>query len=273
MKNLVVSFSGGRTSGFMAWHIQNSPKYSEYNKLFIFANTGKEREETLEFVERCDKAFGLGLVWVESVVTLQKGIGIEAITTNFAKASRQGEPFEAVLQKENMGKQKTGVPCFVAPYCSERLKKTPINKFAKEYFNKQEYTTSLGFRYEDYLNNRVTKAQMKPENFCGVIYPLLQDFEAMQNQKDVLQFWLNMPFDLQLKPHQSNCDLCYKKSNLDKVRILRENPEIAQWWTEQENKWGGQFHYNNATTQDLLEKSKGAYNADLFDFESECICT
>ncbi len=268
MKNLVISFSGGRTSGYMAWHIQNSAKYAEYNKLFIFANTGKEREETLIFVDKCDKEFGLNLVWVESVVTMQKGIGIEAITTNFEKASRQGESFSAIIEKDAKG-----VPNFNTPYCSERLKKTPINKYAKEYFGSNNYATALGFRYEDYLNKRVTKTEMKPENFEGKIYPLLQDFEVMKTHKDVLNFWKGMPFDLGITTYEGNCDLCYKKAGWKKIEILRKNPEIADWWIEQEKKYGGKFHYNNTSTEALLEKSNLETTLELFEDTSfNCIC-
>jgi hypothetical protein len=33
----------------------------------VFANTGQEREETLEFVKQCDDHFGFGTVWIEGV--------------------------------------------------------------------------------------------------------------------------------------------------------------------------------------------------------------
>ena len=126
-QNLVVSFSGGRTSAMMAYHIFNSAEYrSKYELLFIFANTGKEREETLQFVHDCDVKWGLGTVWVESCVTLKHGVGLEALTTNFARASRKGEPFEAVIEKLNHTRS-SGVPCITAPYCSENLKRIPID--------------------------------------------------------------------------------------------------------------------------------------------------
>jgi len=48
---LLVSFSGGRSSAYMAWKIKQ--EWSElYDLSFVFANTGKEREETLILVER-----------------------------------------------------------------------------------------------------------------------------------------------------------------------------------------------------------------------------
>ena len=46
-KNLLVTVSGGRSSARMARHIQNHTKYADYNKVFVFCNTGMERPETL----------------------------------------------------------------------------------------------------------------------------------------------------------------------------------------------------------------------------------
>ena len=53
-KLLVCTFSGGRTSAFMGLMLKENPKYKEFDKVFIFANTGKERPETLDFINKCD---------------------------------------------------------------------------------------------------------------------------------------------------------------------------------------------------------------------------
>ena len=64
---LLVSVSGGKTSGYMAEMIKRL--YSEkYEILYIFANTGEENEATLQFLDTMDKAFNLDLVWLEAVV-------------------------------------------------------------------------------------------------------------------------------------------------------------------------------------------------------------
>lgn len=62
----VVSFSGGRTSGYMLWHILESfgGKLPEDVRV-VFCNTGKERPETLDFVERCGQRWGVPIVWLE----------------------------------------------------------------------------------------------------------------------------------------------------------------------------------------------------------------
>lgn len=64
MKTLVC-FSGGRTSAFMSKMIKES---GIADCVYVFANTGQERNETLDFVNQCDQRFGLGVVWVEAVV-------------------------------------------------------------------------------------------------------------------------------------------------------------------------------------------------------------
>jgi len=71
-KNLLITFSGGRTSAFMARFIQVNPAYEDYNKLYTYANTGKEHENTLKFIDQCDKEWGLGIVWLEADVVHEK---------------------------------------------------------------------------------------------------------------------------------------------------------------------------------------------------------
>ncbi|GJQ04626.1 phosphoadenosine phosphosulfate reductase domain-containing protein [Capnocytophaga canimorsus] len=67
MKNILITFSGGRTSAFMAVFCKE--RYKNDNLLFVFVNTGKERSETLDFVNQCDKYFNLNLVWLEADIT------------------------------------------------------------------------------------------------------------------------------------------------------------------------------------------------------------
>mgnify|MGYP000751675079 FL=1 len=73
-ENLLVSFSGGETSAYLAkWLIDN--KSDDYNMVFVFANTGDEEEETLKFVDLCSSKWNMELVWVEDVVHHGERVG------------------------------------------------------------------------------------------------------------------------------------------------------------------------------------------------------
>ncbi len=83
-EKLLVSFSGGETSAYMAkWLIDN--KSDKYEMAFVFANTGEENEETLNFVNRCDKEWNLGVVWIEAKVNPESGKGTRHKIVNYLK--------------------------------------------------------------------------------------------------------------------------------------------------------------------------------------------
>lgn len=57
----VVSFSGGRTSGLMLRRMLDSGE----DFITCFENTGKEREETLQFVHEVERSWRVPIVWLE----------------------------------------------------------------------------------------------------------------------------------------------------------------------------------------------------------------
>lgn len=62
----LISFSGGRTSGYMLWHILDAHGGALPADVHVcFANTGKEREETLRFVHDCETHWGVRIHWLE----------------------------------------------------------------------------------------------------------------------------------------------------------------------------------------------------------------
>ena len=61
----VISFSGRRTSAFMLKHIVDAyDGRLPPDVAIVFANTGLERPETLEFVDVCSRAWAVDIVWV-----------------------------------------------------------------------------------------------------------------------------------------------------------------------------------------------------------------
>ena len=168
---LVISFSGGRTSAYMTKLLLD--KYSGKREiLVIYANTGKEREETLEFIHNCDLHFGFKTVWIETVMRIGKYInGKKHIFTNqeWKRIKRRhsnnqqkrlgwcqtnlldtscaafniGCTFKVVDFKTASRKgepfediiQKFGIPNPATPHCSREMKKNPITKYIQSTYN------------------------------------------------------------------------------------------------------------------------------------------
>jgi len=257
---LLISFSGGRTSALMTYWLLNSWK-DTHEMIVVFANTGKEREETLEFIHRCDEHFRFNVIWIEAITNPIHGQGITAKVLNFKSASRNGEPFEAMIAKHGIPNQNT-------PHCSRELKGHAIRAYARA-IGWKDYQTAIGIRKDE--PKRLDWIKAKKEN---IIYPLALDFPC--SKFDVNQFWWHQPFDLKLKSYEGNCDLCWKKSFRKLITILAENPEKAIWWQQMEDQYGEYipeqrrhnkkittpilFFREQTTVSELIEESK-------FDFE------
>lgn len=249
MKNLLVSFSGGETSAFMAQWLKNHYREFGYeNIVFVFANTGLENEETLKFVERCDKHFGLNVQWVEAY-PLKKGYTFNLV--EYETASRFGEPFERFIIKEG------GIPNQNAPRCTDRLKIIPIKKFAKQWFRAEKYHTAIGIRKDE-----VDRMSIKAKEM-GFIYPLISSKMIPTNKPMVNIFWRSMPFRLELKGYQGNCITCWKKSDKKLYQIAKENPEAFDFMDRMEQKYpfdkNGHkqvFFRKNRSVKQILEESK-----------------
>lgn len=95
-EKLLISFSGGRTSAYMTWWLLRNMQH-KYEMIVVFANTGREREETLQFVDKCDKVFGFNVVWVEAFVHYTNKKGTTHVVVNYNDAERNGEPFNDVI--------------------------------------------------------------------------------------------------------------------------------------------------------------------------------
>jgi hypothetical protein len=228
-KNLLVSFSGGETSAFMAQWLNNH--YEEFgyeNIVFVFANTGQENEETLEFVERCDKYFKLNVQWIEADVIHEYKKGTRYYRTDFDNASRNGEPFENVISKY-------GIPNQANPQCTRELKGAPIAAFGKDWFDGDKYHTAIGIRKDeaDRINAKAKE--------LGFLYPLISS-KMIPSTKPMINFyWRSMPFRLELKGYQGNCKTCWKKSDKKLYQIAKENPNAFDFMKRMEQKYGNFF--------------------------------
>lgn len=254
-KKLLISFSGGRTSAYMTWWLLNEWKDKDnWEMIVVFANTGKEREETLQFVHKCDTIFNFNTIWVEAVVDPRNGEGTRHVVTNIQYASRNGEPFKDVIEKY-------GIPNQIQLHCTRELKLQPIRSYAKN-IGWTDYQTALGIRSDEPARlNWIKKNKEKLIYFAELFYVI---------KSDVNNFWSKQSFDLDLKSYEGNCDLCYKKGLRKLMTIVKDKPELADWWREMEQKYENftptgkllnpkppyRFFRDHLTIDDIIEESK-----------------
>lgn len=263
-KNLLISFSGGETSAFMAqWLKYHAHEHGFDNLVYCFANTGLENEETLKFAKRCDEKWNLNLHWIETVINHEQGKGSNYRFVDYYSASRNGEPFEEMIKKY-------GIPNQSFPHCTRESKQVPINKFAKDYFNGEPYWTAIGIRVDE-IDRVNTKRKQK-----RLVYPLAElSMQPMTKQK-INFWWKQQDFRLELKGYQGNCVTCWKKGDKKLYTIANENPKAFEFMDRMERKYprvGAEFlkdetcvdrvfFRGNRTAQDILRQAE-TFNEEI----------
>lgn len=256
-KKLLISFSGGRTSAYMTKLLLDNYQ-NEYEMIIVFANTGKEREETFDFILECEKQFGFKTIWIEAVTNPIHGKGVTAKVVTYETASRNGEPFEASIAKH-------GIPSVKAPHCTRELKRYAIRNYAKS-IGWKDYWTAIGYRVDEI--DRVPPDHVKQK----ILMPLIS-YQHGITKNDVNKFWSQQNFDLKLKTYEGNCDLCYKKSFRKLMTLIKENPTMSDWWLEMENKYDQfvpatkrnlkppiHFFRLNKSTKDIIDMAKNKFD-------------
>jgi hypothetical protein len=217
---LHVAFSGGRTSAFMTKKLLDNWS-DRYQFCVTFANTGLEHEKTLQFVHNCDKYFGFNTVWLEADVNPLKGEGTSFKIVTFETAKRNGEPFEEMIKKY-------GIPNSAYLHCTRELKLLPMQKYLKHvgFFHK-EVPTALGIRADE---RRRVRSSAEANN---IIYPLVDTWPV--DKQDVLDWWEDQTFDLDIEEWDGNCKGCYKKSFKKLFKQLDSDPSVLDWHEKMES--------------------------------------
>ena len=250
----LISFSGGRTSGYMLHEILKAHDWRLPDDVRVcFANTGKEREETLQFVHECETRWGVGINWIEWRAGRP---GFEQVS--FDRASRKGEPFEALIRL------KQRLPNSHERWCTQFLKVLPMFAFMRTDQNLEpgQYVETIGLRDDE--GERIFKGLARADSDGRhVAYPLAK---MKVRKADVRAFWNAAPFDLGLEPWEGNCDLCFLKGKKIKKRIIRDSPSAPIWWAAMETEQDGWFD-----KRDLVAEMMAAVDAspELFDYDDE----
>jgi hypothetical protein len=251
----VVSFSGGRTSAYLCYLMKE--KFGD-DVDFIYMDTGAEHPKTYEFIRSVNRELNLNLVCLRTDFSTPLGAGNNFKVVEINSIAPDLKPFTDMVSKY-------GVPYIGGMFCTDRMKLVPFTKYCNEKYGRGNYETWLGIRADELPrvlgknlyeklsetlginDDEIIKIIMsKPserdshfvveEQFEWDIYNDLNDrlgngirylAEISDFEKqDIIRWWSNMPFDLEIKEWNGNCVFCPKKSNLKIAAAQRDNPEF-----------------------------------------------
>ena len=200
-KQVVVSFSGGRTSAYLVW----LTKHLGMNAKYVFMDTGAEHPKTYEFVRNVARYFGVEVTCLRVDVNPELGKGNGYSVISIDDIQQDLKPWQKMMEKY-------GVPYYGGAFCTDRMKLVPFKKYCDDTFGKGNYETWLGIRADE--PNRLSQKD-------GIRYLAeISDFE----KQDVLDWWSEQDFDLNLDEWLGNCVFCMKKSDLKLAAAQRDEP-------------------------------------------------
>ena len=274
----VVSFSGGRTSGMLLWSILDAHCGTLPDDVrVLFANTGKEMPETLDFVRECSDRWGVPITWLEYADHDDPQRRWREVS--YETASRDGEPFAALIGRKRM------LPNPVTRICTSELKIRVMKLYAQQVLGFAHWDNVNGFRADEPKRvARLSAPHREPYDRCA---PLAQYGVTAAH---VAEFWRRQPFDLRLpniggKTMHGNCDLCFLNGGWQVFSLIREQPERAIWWAQQETRIapgdagdGHRFRNDRMSYARMLALVQGG-QGELFSFDmdeetvEDCACT
>jgi len=226
----IISFSGGRTSGFMLRQILDAHDGVLPDDVIVsFQNTGKEMPETLNFIQKCSDQWNVPINWLEFRRTEEGKMSYTVVNHN--SASRNGEPFEILLSAKRY------LPNPAVRLCTYEMKIRTVERYCKKELGWKNWDMVIGLRADEQRRVSNMRRQNDKSSVCWETTMPLAD--ANISKWDIKKFWDSADFDLQLpningSTPMGNCDLCFLKGTATLLGIIRERPELAQWWIDRE---------------------------------------
>lgn len=223
--NTLISFSGGRTSGFMLHKIIEANNGLPDRAKVLFANTGREMPETLDFVNECAINWNVEITWLE-YKRINNKVNYEIVNHN--SASRNGEPLRELFLSRSY------LPNVMQRFCTQETKVKTMKRYLVNGLGWSHWTNTVGIRADE-------AHRVKPSTDKRWInwFPLADENIT---KRDVMKFWSAQHFDLRVKQGAGNCDGCFLKSEATLAMMWREHPDRMQWWADMEAEIGSSFH-------------------------------
>jgi 3'-phosphoadenosine 5'-phosphosulfate sulfotransferase (PAPS reductase)/FAD synthetase len=236
----IVSFSGGRTSGYMLRRVIDAYGGSLPPEVeVVFCNTGREHPATYEFIEAVSRNWGCPVRWVEW--TPERPFVREVSPQS---ADREGKVFAGLIGKKRY------LPNPITRFCTSEMKVLAVRRFSKHTLGWDAWTTAVGIRADE--PRRVAK--IKDHGDEVKVCPLAR---AGVTASEVNEFWKASDFDLGFPPGDNsagNCFGCFLKSRKTLERLIAEDPERMKWWVGMEDLVGARFRKDIPTYKQMLQQ-------------------
>ncbi len=209
IKPQVVSFSGGRSSAYLVYLMEQRRKAGE-DVHFTFMDTGAEHPATYQFIRDLVSDWNIPLICLRVVVNPVLGKGNSYRIVPVDEIGPDLQPMRDICEKY-------GTPYVHGAFCTRTMKTEVFERYCRDTFG--DYHTWIGIRADE-------PKRLKPRD--GVSYLAeISDFE----KQDVISWWKKQPFDLGIPEHLGNCVFCVKKG-LNKLALAaRDEPEMAaEFW-------------------------------------------
>ena len=229
------------------------------NAVAVFCNTGKEVEQTYQFVKDFEENTGCLVTWLEydRDDTRKGGLKDPKVlhkVVGFETASRNGEPFEKMIRGKRYA------PNVAHRICTADLKVHVCDLYLRRELKVASHRNIIGFRWDEPKRWNASLASAKATSKYDAVdlfdsngdappddgeesvkppcsgrikdYPLVL---AEVTKRMVEDFWKPIPWGLRMNSDYGNCDLCFLKGREKVLNIIREKPELADWWIKAEN--------------------------------------
>lgn len=276
----VVGTSGGRTSGYLAWHVWQATKQSP-EVLYLFQNTGFEHPATIRFLIQMRDVWGLPIQALEYDHPCD-GSGPESGMTvrevRLEDCSVDGRPFRTLLKAIHTYRTMSAdrqcptcegsgivdgslfsVQCGDCGGTGDRSNYSPLpspaqrlctgytkDKTSAHYLraldSKTDYTFIPGLRADEM--RRVVKARGR-----GDVCPLAS---AGVTKPMILEWWKSQPFDLEIPDLLGNCGGCFLKNTGKLLWIAHYHPDVLEPMAMLEEEYGDTFRRDRPSYRRLL---------------------
>lgn len=224
----VVSFSGGRTSAFMVRKmLERDP-----NTQFLFMDTGAEHPKTYDFIRELVHNWQINLTCLRLIPNDELGKANSYEIVDVEDIRHDMTPWIRMMKKY-------GHPYVTGPFCTDRMKLGPFQKYCNEKFGKGNYATWLGMRADepariwgqDILS---VLRRMKMDDF--EMRSLYQELSEKESQSQMVEC-LSERYLLDTVNARRISDRIVKMKGLNQ-RFLSEisdfdKEDILAWWKKQ----------------------------------------